>query len=635
MFNLQIERLRKLPQRMDDTWQAAIFRMPMWIQDDDGRPARPWTALCVSTRTGMVGLAEPRLSSERTPKLVLDSVKGLATGEQGGYRPGRLEVRQAEVAGELRPILADIGVEVVEMPELQALDDARQGMTKHFMNGRDDPAALLVHGVTVTHLRGFAEAAKEFHEAAPWRHLSDEDLIEVVSPLPGAGLELSTVMGAAGRQFGLAFFDSRQLYNRMFEVDDPGPDIAKRGVWSFTFEPMVDLPIGDADAWEDHGLAVASDDAYPFLARLGPGTKVSRPTPKQWVFVEGLLRALARSTEPEMDCGRWSKTVPTISGEAEYILTLPALLEPIAPDASQRRSGMPDRRALERSFVDIGRAMEGMQFASVHHLDKNFTGKPVAHRAGRTPLERAQDLAYDAVEARGRRQLQLVRKALEISRDCADAYVLLAERTSDIKEARDLYAQGVAAGERALGAQALRDDVGHFWGMLETRPYMRARLGLAYCCERLEQLAEAAAHYDDMLRLNPNDNQGVRFRLAHCLSRGNDLDRLEAVLRAHDEESAQWQFLWAFWAFRKHGDCDESRKRLSAAHARNRHVRKYLLGNALLPDDQPNSYRFGDDSEAVIVASEMMQLWENTPDALSWLDANTRLRTRKRQRRKS
>ncbi|HEV2642619.1 MAG TPA: hypothetical protein VGT98_07930, partial [Candidatus Elarobacter sp.] len=65
-----------------------------------------------------------------------------------------------------------------------------------------------------------------------------------------------------------------------------------------------------------------------------------------------------------------------------------------------------------------------------------------------------------------------------ISSDCADAYVLLAEETARTAgAARKLYEQGVAAGERALGPNYFRNEVGSFWGLLETRPYMRATPG--------------------------------------------------------------------------------------------------------------------------------------------------------------
>src|SRR4030042_2569219 len=91
-----------------------------------------------------------------------------------------------------------------------------------------------------------------------------------------------------------------------------------------------------------------------------------------------------------------------------------------------------------------------------------------------TPLKKAQDIMYDAWEVTDpKRRVALARRALEISPDCADAYALLGEETaSSLTEALNLYRQGVEAGERALGKDAFEEDVGHFWGTLETRPYM-------------------------------------------------------------------------------------------------------------------------------------------------------------------
>ena len=111
-------------------------------------------------------------------------------------------------------------------------------------------------------------------------------------------------------------------------------------------------------------------------------------------------------------------------------------------------------------------------------VQEKFTGPMDAiPSTARTPLERAQDLVYRAFDARGRRRVQLARKAIELSADCADAYVLLAEECADLGQARDLYAQGVAAGERALGPAFFAEDAGHFWQDVRTRPYLRARFG--------------------------------------------------------------------------------------------------------------------------------------------------------------
>lgn len=84
---------------------------------------------------------------------------------------------------------------------------------------------------------------------------------------------------------------------------------------------------------------------------------------------------------------------------------------------------------------------------------------------GDDPISQAQEIMYDAWEQTdpiGR--IALVRRALEISPSCADAYVMLAQETAKSdEEARDLFAQGVEAGERA-GAAGVRGICGSFLG---------------------------------------------------------------------------------------------------------------------------------------------------------------------------
>src|SRR5947209_17096120 len=132
-----------------------------------------------------------------------------------------------------------------------------------------------------------------------------------------------------------------------------------------------------------------------------------------------------------------------------------------------------------------------------------------------TPLDQAHEILLRAYQERDdQRRVRLAHDALALCPDCADAYVLLAEHATSRKEALRLYEQGVAAGERAPGPQAFQEGVGHFWAVLATRPYMRARLGLAHALWTAGRREAAVRHLQDMLRLNPGDNQGIRYTLA-------------------------------------------------------------------------------------------------------------------------
>ena len=123
--------------------------------------------------------------------------------------------------------------------------------------------------------------------------------------------------------------------------------------------------------------------------------------------------------------------------------------------ATRRAAPAPatDRRAMEKTMVDVFRLLAEQDFANIDEANQFLAdlmakggGIPAGQAA--TPLEEAQDIMYEAWEATGARRAQLARKALEISPDCADAYVLLAEeKARTVEEARDFFAQGIAAGD--------------------------------------------------------------------------------------------------------------------------------------------------------------------------------------------
>lgn len=239
-------------------------------------------------------------------------------------------------------------------------------------------------------------------------------------------------------------------------------------------------------------------------------------------------------------------------------------------------------------------------------------------------VDAAQNVMYDAWDASDRkRRIALAQKALELSPLCADAYVLLSQETArNLDEAIDLYRQGVEAGERALGKSAFREDVGHFWGLLETRPYMRARHGLAQALWGKGLRDEAVTHYRDMLRLNPNDNQGIRYLLMDCfLIFGCDDEATKLIKRYKDDGSAAWSWSRALLAFRRSGDCPESRSALSQAMDDNAHVAAFLFGKKKMPRQLPAYIGVGDKNEAVAYVHGATEAWAATSGAVAWLKA--------------
>lgn len=236
---------------------------------------------------------------------------------------------------------------------------------------------------------------------------------------------------------------------------------------------------------------------------------------------------------------------------------------------------------------------------------------------------KAQDVMYEAWEqTTARSRIALARKALSISPLCADAYVLLAEEAArSVEEARDYYAKGVEAGELALGPERFAEYEGQFWGFLETRPYMRARAGLATTLLKFGDVDGAIGHFRDMLRLNPNDNQGIRDLLAGCLLRRGDDDALTKLLASYEDDgSAFWLYTRALLAFREGGESDERAAALvREAWVANEHVPAILAGTEPPMPSKSGYITLGGPDEATDYVAECGSAWHRTPGAVAWL----------------
>ena len=296
----------------------------------------------------------------------------------------------------------------------------------------------------------------------------------------------------------------------------------------------------------------------------------------------------------------------------------------VQPEPRDPWAGAISDPALARDASMAGRAaMEGM----MARLQRGLFGDAPGAEAHDDSLDQAQELMYDAWECAAKRdRVALAKQALKLSERCADAWTLLAAETAKtVIEARAYLEKAVAAGEaavlQALGPDAFEENEGHFWGILETRPYMRARAALADCLWDMGEREDAVAHWRDMLRLCPGDNLGIRHILGPKLLGLNQLDAARALLDEYEEPNfAEWGYSYALLQFKQGGATSGAAKALKAAIDRNPHVPAYLLGAKCLPKSLPPHYGLGSKDEAVLYVTNALETWTSTKGALIWLD---------------
>ena len=167
------------------------------------------------------------------------------------------------------------------------------------------------------------------------------------------------------------------------------------------------------------------------------------------------------------------------------------------------------------------------------------------------------------------------------------------------------------------------EDAGDFWLIFETRPYMRARAALAATLWRLGRREEAVEHQRELLRLNPRDNQGLRYRQANWLLALESYDELEELFAAHagDGNAPGFTYTRTLAAFARRGAGTQARALLGEARELNPHIPAYLTGRKKLPRRRPAYTVFGEESEAVDYAAGAGELWASVPGALAWLES--------------
>ena len=253
--------------------------------------------------------------------------------------------------------------------------------------------------------------------------------------------------------------------------------------------------------------------------------------------------------------------------------------------------------------------LQKMQGTSMDDLPKSNTKKG-----------RSQDLVLEAYEQSAPKGKKLVKQALELDPDNADAYNYLASIETDVDKALAFYKKAIEVGERSLGLEFMKHNKGHFWGLIETRPYMRAKAGLSECLFAKNRINAAIDIYREMLELNPNDNQGVRYLLSTVLLGKKDLSDYESFIKNYEEEDcALWHYNNALYHFKKQGKSTKSDKALLKAYNFNHHVMDYMLGLKVIPDEPPHYIGRGDENEAIAYIFDAIHTWGKTDGALDWM----------------
>lgn len=232
-------------------------------------------------------------------------------------------------------------------------------------------------------------------------------------------------------------------------------------------------------------------------------------------------------------------------------------------------------------------------------------------------LEHAWD---DLEQGRLDDAIDQARRAIGMDRHAFDGHIVLARSlwsdTIAIAILREAMLEGSRLHEGPLGTAK-----GQYWLDLKTRPWMRAMHELAITLWRRGHAHDRHDAIDvakKLIRLNPDDNQGIRFLLWSWMPAEGEWDGLRGLLRKYaDERRCETAFTAALDAIRRHDG--KAANLLADALTTNPHIAPLLLQNVAPADHDGDSVAWMSLEEAMSYAHRAHAHWRSVEGAIDML----------------
>jgi hypothetical protein len=212
-------------------------------------------------------------------------------------------------------------------------------------------------------------------------------------------------------------------------------------------------------------------------------------------------------------------------------------------------------------------------------------------------------------------------KALDIDPDQLDAYIILSKATQTKAEQIAFLSEGARRGHKRWAEEIKRPAESHFWLDVDTRPFMRNVHWLTLLQWETGERNEAITNGKFLLKINPNDNQGIRYLLLNWYPVTQNWDAHSKLIKKYTNDSGS-DYLYArcLNLFHYEQDADVA---LKEAFEANPYVSEYLIDQKRQPPKDNSALSGfvtqGSEAEAHVYAKASRDGWSSVKGALDWL----------------
>ena len=217
-----------------------------------------------------------------------------------------------------------------------------------------------------------------------------------------------------------------------------------------------------------------------------------------------------------------------------------------------------------------------------------------------TPLDDAYEILEEAQNARNEKEaIKLAKKAYEKSPECFDAILFQCDLEENGIKRMKLLDDGLEAEKNRLTKEKYfdKENIGHFYGIFETRPYIRGLVVKAEYLLEEGKLRQAESICKEVLRLNENDNMGARYLLMAIFATLEEENDMLKLYKKYPEEDLEMLFP-LFALYYKIGNDKKAKEYLNRVNKCNSNFVK-IFNDTIKESDKvkPGYYSRGDSSE--------------------------------------
>ncbi len=242
-----------------------------------------------------------------------------------------------------------------------------------------------------------------------------------------------------------------------------------------------------------------------------------------------------------------------------------------------------------------------------------------------TILDDAYELLEQAENTKSKTQaIKYAKKAYDMCPACLDALLFQVHLEDNPLKMWRLLEDGLEYEKCRLKDEGYfdKDNVGHFYGIFETRPYIRGLFDKANYLILDGKMKQACAVCKEILRLNENDNLGARYVLMAIYAFLEEENDMLKLYKKYPEEQLVMLFP-LFILYYKQGNDDKTKEYLNRINKANPNFIKFFKGTMRENKDiEEGYYCNGDSSEVIMYFSQYDFLIKTVPGIVYYILGN-------------